>query len=234
MTLKLYGIAPAWGLPCVSPFVTKVAFGLQLARVPFDLERQNPSTLAADSPSAKLPYIAWPDGTRLADSSAILQRLLPEAAGITPAQRALGLMVQRVLDEHLYWHAAVEPRWLPDESWRQYRAVLFGSAAPEPATAAFAEALRAHVLAQWRGCGLGLLPATRRAERAREDVRALAALLAEGGPGLCGHSPCHADVALAATSAHLLEAPFESAAAHEARAHPLLARHLAWLRGFMG
>ncbi len=232
MTLKLYGIVPAWGLPCVSPFVTKVVFGLRLARVPFALERQDPMTLAADSPSGKLPYAVWPDGTRLADSSALLQRLLPGHAP-APAHHALDLLVQRLLDEHLYWHAAVEPRWLPDDAWHRYRTVLFGADELPPALAALADTMRAQVLAQWRGCGLGRLPAERRAERAREDVRALARLLADHGPGLGGDRPCHADLALAATSAHLLEAPFDSAAADEARTHARFAQHLAWVRSLM-
>lgn len=229
MTLKVYGIVPAWGLPCVSPFVTKLVYGLRLAGVPFTLEPQDARTLAADSPNGKLPYAVWPDGTRQADSSALLQRLVPEPP-MPPARRGLGLLVQRLLDEHLYWHGVVEPRWVPDDAWRRYRGVLFGTDDLPPPAVAWADAVRAHVLGQWRGCGLGMLPPERRAERAREDVSALAALLADARPSLCGDDPGHADVALAAMSAHLLEAPFESAAADEARRHPALARHLAWLR----
>jgi glutathione S-transferase len=229
MTLKVYGITPAWGLPCVSPFVTKLVYGLRLAGVPFDLVPQDPSTLAADSPNGKLPYAVWPDGTRLADSSALLLRLVPEPP-MPPAHHALCLLVQRLVDEHLYWHGVVEPRWVPDDAWLRYRPVLFGVADLPPPLSSWADAVRAHVLHQWRGCGLGMLPAERRADRAREDVRALAALLGSAGPGLCGDQAGHADVALAAMTAHLLEAPFDSAAAEEAGRHPALARHLTWLR----
>lgn len=233
MTLKVFGITPAWGLPCVSPFVTKVVFGLRLAGVPFELARQDPLTLAADSPAGKLPYAVWPDGSRLADSSALLQRLLPEPP-LPPADRALALLVQRLVDEHLYWHAVVEPRWWPDDAWQRYRTVLFGTAALPPALETLADTWRQHVLGQWRGGGLGMLPAERRAERAREDLRALASLLDHAEPGLLGARPCHADIALAAMCAHVFESPFESAAADEARRHPQLARHLAWVRGLMG
>ncbi len=229
MTLKVYGITPAWGLPCVSPFVTKLVYGLRLAAVPHEVVPQDPNTLAADSPNSKLPYAVWPDGTRLADSSALLQRLMPEPP-MPPAQQALCLLVQRLVDEHLYWHGAVEPRWVADAAWLRYRSVLFGGAELPPPMLAWADAMRAHVLQQWRGCGLGMLPQQRRAERARQDVRALAVLLGSAGPGLCGDCLSHADVALAAMTAHLLEAPFDSAAAEEAGRHPALARHLSWLR----
>jgi hypothetical protein len=36
---------PGWGVPCVSPFVTKVIYYLQMARIPFAAERQNLAAL---------------------------------------------------------------------------------------------------------------------------------------------------------------------------------------------
>lgn len=227
--VTVFGIVPAWGLPCVSPFVTKLVFGLRMAGVAHALRAQDPATLRSDSPSGKLPYVQWPDGERMADSSALLERLAPSPHAGEP----LELLVQRLIDEHLYWHAAVEPRWLPEEAWSRYRAALFGTAALPPALHAQCEALRTQVLGQWRGTGLGLLPERRRAERARQDVAVLAGLLQRARPFLFGARPGHADAALAAIAAHLLEAPFDSPAAEAARARPEFARHLAACRATM-
>lgn len=230
--LRVFGIVPAWGLPCVSPFVTKLAYGLRLAGVAYELRAQNPLTLEQDSPCGKLPYAVWPDGKRLADSSAILQQLAPEPGAITPRRRALSLLVQRLVDEHLYWHAVVEPRWADDAAWLRYRRLLFG-ATDSPQLLALSDAVRSRTLAQWRASGQGVLPAWRREARAREDVRALASLLESQGPFLLGDEPGHGDMAAASMTAHMLEAPFASPAADEARRWPALDAHLKRVRARM-
>jgi len=229
----IFGIRPAWGLPCVSPFVTKTVYTLRLAGLPFELRPQNPTTLAADSPNGKLPYLLDSDGARVADSEAIRAHLAARHGDrldgdATPAERACMTAFTRLVDEHLYWLAVVQPRWADDAQWPRYRALLFGEPLA-PAMAAMADAARAHILAQWVGTGLGRLPSDLADERARADVRALAAQLA-AQPFVAGQQPRSADAAVAAMLAHVLEAPFDSAAREEAARQPALVAYLERVR----
>src|ERR1700688_3887836 len=66
---------PGWGVPCISPFVTKILYYLKMTAVPFVVERQNLQTLQADAPFGKLPYIVDTDGTKVADSTKIVRYL---------------------------------------------------------------------------------------------------------------------------------------------------------------
>jgi len=219
--IEVYGIRPAWGLPCVSPFVTKLVYWLRWQAIPHRLLVQPLATLATDSPSGKLPYARWPDGRRVADSTAIIDALdAGDENDLSPSERALSLAFLRLLDEHLVWHAVIEPRWAMDAHWADYRHHVIGSEAPE----AVAAAVREHILGQWRGCGLGVLPVAQRADRARADVQALADQLGDR-PFLLGDRPCRADAALAALVDHALMAPYASPAREAVAQRPALAAH---------
>jgi glutathione S-transferase len=219
--IDVFGVRPAWGLPCVSPYVTKLVYWLRWHRVPHRLRSQPLATLTIDSPTGKLPYVVWPDGRRLADSSAIIAALaLGDEAGLDGSQRAQSLAFTRLIDEHLVWHAVIEPRWADNDGWPRYRPAVLGEDVPD----AVAAAIRAQIIEQWRGCGLGRLPAAQRADRARADVDALADRLGQQ-PFLLGDDPCRADAALAALVDHALSAPFASAAREAIAGHPTLRTH---------
>lgn len=230
----VYGIRPAWGLPCVSPFVTKVVYLLRLAGLPFELRAQDPMTLALDSPNGKLPYLVEPDGLRIADSEAIRHPLATVHgadldADTTAGERAMMTAFTRLVDEHLYWLAVVRPRWTDDTQWPRYRALLFGERSTS-AQVAMSDTARAHIIAQWVGTGLGRLPAALADERARTDVQALAARLAEW-PFVCGDRLRSVDAGVTAMLVHVLESPFVSAARDEAERHPQLAAYVERVRG---
>lgn len=221
---QVFGITPAWGLPCISPFVTKVVYALRLKKIDFTLERQNLHTVVTDSPTGKLPYVILAEGDRIADSNSILAHLARDAH-LTPEQAAMATALGRMLDEHTYWHVAVEPRWVDDDGWKRYRCTLFGVDPFPSELEAAGEHVRQAILSQWRGCGLGRMSEAQRSERAAEDVRTLATLLPPER-FFFGDEPSNIDGSIAAMTAHMLKAPFPSPAAREAARHPILERHL--------
>ena len=76
MTITVYGYVPAWGLPDISPYVTKLIFYLKICKIPFEYKSQDLSLLDEDAPCGKLPYIIDSDnGSKVADSNMIITYL---------------------------------------------------------------------------------------------------------------------------------------------------------------
>jgi isoprene-epoxide---glutathione S-transferase len=120
MVLTVYGYVPAWGLPDISPYVTKVIFYLKMTNTPFHYESQNLAQLDKDAPHGKLPYIVDDDGTKVADSNQIIEYLEAKHStsldrDLSPFERAVSLAFERLVSEHLYWSGVIEPRWRSDE-----------------------------------------------------------------------------------------------------------------------
>src|SRR5271166_146990 len=55
--ITVYGYTPAWGLPDISPYVTKLVNYMTFAEIDHQWQPQNLATLDEDSPFGKLPYI---------------------------------------------------------------------------------------------------------------------------------------------------------------------------------
>lgn len=226
--LVVYGIRPAFGLQCVSPFVTKVALYCRLAGVPHRVVPQNPLTLSRDSPTGLLPYADFTDGRRLADSSAILERLEHEPTALDsslgPAEKALSLAFTRLTDEHLYWTAIVAPRWRPQAAWMRYRVAVFGTEL-DAATIGFADATRVHQLARLNGAGAGRFTDIDYLERSRQDLEAIATLVSVD-EFIFGARPSRLDATIGAFLAHIVRAPFDSPAKDAALGSPAVLAYL--------
>lgn len=65
MVLKVYGYVAAWGLPDISPYVTKLVFYLTIAKIPYEYVNENLPELDKNAPYGKLPYIIDDDGSVL-------------------------------------------------------------------------------------------------------------------------------------------------------------------------
>ena len=125
--LKLVTLPPALGMRNVSPFCLKVEMLLASLDLPYELaEEGNPGK----APKGKLPYLVT-DGRTIADSELIAQYLDEYTGGrvyggLSEAQRAQGLALARLAEDHLYW-LMVASRWLDDDWWPNVVQGFFGA-----------------------------------------------------------------------------------------------------------
>lgn len=114
-----------WGLPNVSPFCLKLLTYLQLANLPYEIKT---TTNLYRAPLHKVPFIK--DGSEtIADSSAIIEYLKrhygdPLDAELTDIQRAHGVALQRLVEEHLYF-VTVYARWQDPRFYPAFTATIF-------------------------------------------------------------------------------------------------------------
>jgi glutathione S-transferase len=101
----------------------------------------------------------------------------PDAA-LDEAQRARGHAIRRLVEEHLYW-VLVQNRWRIDAHWEAFMEAIFGDWRTDAEVAAVLPHVRAEVLGQLHGQGLGRHSVAEVWELGRSDIRALAGLLGD-------------------------------------------------------
>lgn len=168
--ITIYGYVPGFGVPDISPYVTKVIYYMRMTGLEFQHQPQNLATLDEDSPTGKLPYIVDSDGTKVADSSLIISYFKskygdPLDAGLTPAEVAQNLAWSRLIEEHLYWSGIIEPRWRLDEGWETYIPIIVQGADVTPEMRVGLDAFRQRILDEFNGQGMG-----RRSSEAVQDI----------------------------------------------------------------
>jgi glutathione S-transferase len=221
--ITLYGTSPAWGLPDRSPFVTKVDGYLRMVQLPYTLvsllgENYAKSLARSASgdlparPKGKFPYIE-DGGTVIGDSSFIIDYLKAtywDRLGenrLKSEERAIGLGVRRMLEEHLYW-ALVYLHWMEDAIWEKNKRMLFGSlaSAEVEANASVArEGVRRDLYAQ----GLGRHTRSEVYELGNADLSALSVYLANK-PYALGERATELDATVYAFLSHIRWCPYES------------------------
>ena len=163
--IKLYQFPPALGLPNASPFCLKLETWLRMAALPYE----NIYTVAVNrAPKGKLPCIQDGD-LRLGDSGLIINDLRSRYGDLLDGhldnrQRALGALIERTLEEHLYW-GVVYFRWIDDVGWRSTRPAFFGSLQP-PLTWFVPQVARRGIRRELHGHGMG--------RHSEKDIAALA------------------------------------------------------------
>jgi glutathione S-transferase len=101
--LRMHTFPGAAGLPTTGPFSLKLAMALRMANVPFELVADSDYS---KSPKRKIPWVER-GGQAMADSGLILASLGVDLdQGLTPRQRAEGLALRALLEEH--WHQVLE------------------------------------------------------------------------------------------------------------------------------
>ncbi len=210
--IKVYRYLPGWTVPCISPYVTKVVNYMKMAGIEHEIVGQDLTRLDLDTPYGKLPKIDDGDET-VADSTAIINHLKgkygdPLDADATAAEKAEMVAWNRLIDEHLYWTAVIQPRWRETPNWEIYLRIIAGTDDVPPPLRAFADDFRHRIVTEFMHGGWGRMPADVIYGRAREDIDAIEARI--GGDGfMMGAEPRSIDAAVASILRHIVDTPFD-------------------------
>ncbi|MCP5130884.1 MAG: glutathione S-transferase family protein [Pseudomonadales bacterium] len=178
--MELVTLPAAFGMRNVSPFCLKTEMLLTSLGLPFTMsELGNPGK----APKGKLPFLIS-NGQRIADSELITEFLDNETqgqvyAGLSKAQKAQGVALSRLAEDHLYW-LMVASRWVDDRWWPNVVEGFFG-ALPALVRKPIAGIARRRVIKTMELHGLGKHSLQEQKGFARRDLEALAAAVpAEG------------------------------------------------------
>jgi len=127
--ITLYGGGPKFGLPEVSPYVTKTEVQLKMAGLAY----RKLQAVPMEGPKAKMPWIE-DDGELVGDSHFIRLHIqgkygLDLDEGLNGRQRAFAWAVERMLEDHLAWTSGYF-RWLVPANFEKGPAT-FLDGAPE-------------------------------------------------------------------------------------------------------
>ncbi|HEX9831955.1 MAG TPA: glutathione S-transferase C-terminal domain-containing protein [Mycobacterium sp.] len=211
MTTVIYGYVPAWGIPDISPYVTKVINYMSFTGIPFEHRTQDLATLDQDSPHGKLPYIVEPDGNKVGDSNTIVAYFKEKYgdkldADLSKQQRAQALAFNRLIEEHLYWSGIIQPRWREDAGWETYIPYIVQGAEVTPEVRKGLDDFRARILAEFDGQGMGRRPAEVVDEFFRADIDALSDFL-DTKPYFMGDQLRSVDASVYSTLRHVADQP---------------------------
>src|SRR5512138_575248 len=205
--ITLYGFGAGFGLPEISPFVTKTEVQLKMAGLAYVKQKAMPSA----SPKGQLPYIV--DGPEaIADSTFIRAHVEGKYgfdfdAPLSLQQRAQAWAFERMIEHHVYW-ALVGARWVNPENFAKGPAHFFDGV-PELQREKLREDAQFRVAENYLLSGLG--------RHAPDDdvdlaVRSLFALSVQLGDKtyLMGNKPAGVDATAFGALAGILTPFFES------------------------
>ena len=205
--ITLHGAGAGFGLPEISPFVTKTEVQLKMAGLAY---RKQPSRPMA-SPKGQIPFID--DKTETVADSTFIRAYIEGKYGVDfdegldLAQRAQVWAIERMLEHHVYF-AMVGGRWVNDANFAKGPAHFFDEL-PDDQREGVRAAIRAQVTHNYLLSGLGRHSADEALELAGRSLMALSLLLAEK-PYLMGGRPCGADATAFAMLSGIMTPYFES------------------------
>jgi glutathione S-transferase len=216
MSITLYGGGPGFGLPEVSPYVTKTEVQLRMAGLAYRKEMAAPDT----SPKGQLPYID-DTGERVADSTFIRAHIERKYgfdfdAGLDAVQRAQAWAVERMIENHLNW-ALVYMRWIIPENFEKGPAHFFDRA-PEAVRATLRADVQKRVAANVLAVGLMRHAPDEIVALGDRSLSALSLLLGDK-PCLFGTACCGVDATAFAAVAGIITPFFESPLRRRAERH---------------
>ena len=206
--IKLYQYPPSWGMN-VSPFTLKLETWLKLSQLDYQIVvSRNPGS----APKGKLPFIEDDDGTRIGDSSLIIDHLkrtrqIDPDHTLTERQRAEAISLQRLFEDHFYFIQSYS-RWIDPVGWETVRPEFF-SFLPPGVREVGAALIRRQVRRALREQGLGRHSQDELYAMGRTDLRAVAVQLGSR-PYFFGDGPTTIDAIAYGFLANLYFVPVET------------------------
>ena len=205
--ITLYGFGPGFGLPEISPFVTKTEVQLKMAGLDYRKARAMPPA----SPKGQLPFID-DDGQTIADSTFIRAHIERKYgfdfdAGLSREARAQAWACERMIEHHVYW-ALVGARWVDPENFAKGPAHFFDGA-PDDRRERLREDAQFRVAENYLLSGLGRHAPDDDVELALRSILALSVQLSDK-PYLMGDRPCGMDATAFGALAGILTPFFAS------------------------
>jgi isoprene-epoxide---glutathione S-transferase len=210
--ITLYQYLPAWTVPCISPYVTKVAYYMKMAGIPFEMKPQDLTRIDRDTPHGKLPTIVDNDGTTVPDSTHIIEYLRNKypnklESDVSPAEYAQMLAWNRMVDEHTYWVAVIQPRWRETTNWEMYLRIIAGTDDVPAGLRTFCDDFRHRIVTEFMLGGWGRMNADVIYRRARADMDAFSDFLGSK-PFFMGTKPRWVDATVLSILRHTIDTPF--------------------------
>ena len=205
--ITLHGFGAGFGLPEISPFVTKTEVQLKMAGLAYRKQRAMPPA----SPKGQLPYID-DDGQGVADSTFIRAHIERKYGfdfdlGLDRPARAQAWAFERMIESHVYW-ALVGARWVDPENFAKGPAHFFDGA-PEDRREKLREDAQFRVAENYLLSGLGRHAPDDDVELAARSLLALSVQLGDK-PYLMGEKPCGTDATAFGALAGILTPFFDS------------------------
>ena len=216
--ITLFGFGPGFGLPEISPYVTKTEVQLKMAGLAYVKVRAVPS----DSPKGQLPFIE-DDGELIADSTFIRAHIerkyrVDLDEGLTPDERAAAWAIERMLENHLGPTLGYQ-RWLVPENFAKGPSHFFDGAPADARASAHAQ-----VTANLRGQGVARHTLDEITQLGARSLSALSLFLGDK-PCLMGAQPSGVDAAAFALLADMFTPYFDSDLQRRARSFGNLATY---------
>lgn len=202
----LHGAGAGFGLPEISPFVTKTEVQLKMAGLAYEKKPARPQ----DSPKGQMPFID--DGAECIADSTFIRAYLERTydidfdTGLSLVERAQAWAIERMIEHHLYW-SLVGVRWVDAENFAKGPSRFF-DIVPEAQREDVRSAARQNVINNHRANGLGRHLPDEVLQLADRSMMALSVLLA-GKPYLMGDRPCGADATAFAVLAGIMSPLFD-------------------------
>jgi glutathione S-transferase len=211
--ITVYGYVPAWDLPDISPYVTKLINYMTFAGLDYTWQPESLATLDENSPFGKLPYIVDDDGTKVGDSNRIIAYLKgkygdPLDGDQSAVEAAQALAFNRLVEEHLYWSGVIQPRWRYEDQFEIYIPYIVQGADVGPELRAALMAFRDRILAEFNGQGMGRRPDEEVLVFLKEDVDALSTFLGNK-PYFMGDKLRSVDASVYSTVRHVADSPWD-------------------------
>jgi glutathione S-transferase len=222
-TITLFGGGPAFGLPEVSPYVTKTEVQLKMAGIPYVKDFARPEL----SPKGQLPFIE-DGGVQIADSTFIRAHLeraycVDLDEGLSSFERAQAWAIERMIENHLGWISAYA-RFMVPENFRKGPAQWFAFA-PEGMRAKMREDLLAAVAVNLRAVGVARHTPAEIWDLGARSLTAISTLLGDK-PYLMGETESAVDATAFGILAGVLTPFFDSPLRRAAEAHVNLVEYV--------